>query len=360
MPETLSWVAPPGAGRLDRALAEAFPELSRARIQVLIAEGRVTLDGAPAKASAKPDAGAVARIEVPDAVDASVRGEDIPLEILHEDEDLVVLVKPAGMVVHPAAGHATGTLVNAMLGRYGVLSTIGGERRPGIVHRLDAGTSGVMVVARNDVAHRALSELFAVHDLDRRYLAIVHRVPLHDAGVLRSRLARDPDNRLKVASVPERRDEPDPTEEAWVARIGEEDLEDEAEPLDETREKHRRGRLAITHWRTRGRGDRVALVEARLETGRTHQVRVHLSEAGHPLLGDSLYGRRDCVAPAPIRARVDGLGRPMLHAWHLGFAHPRTGAPLAFSSPPPADFVAMCDATGLILPAAVPPWNARP
>lgn len=356
MATSLHWVAPEGAGRLDRALAQAFPDLSRARLQALIAEGAVTVDGAPAKASSKPERGAVVTILVPDAVETGLVGEDIPLHLLYEDDDILVLVKPAGMVVHPAAGHATGTLVNALLGRYGRLSTIGGELRPGIVHRLDSGTSGVMVVARNDVAHRRLSEMFAVHDLDRRYLAVVHRVPLHDAGVHRSRIGRDPDNRLKVSSIPEVREEV--VDDAWVARIGEEDLEDEVD-AEEVPARERRGRLAITHWRTRARGDRVALVEAKLETGRTHQVRVHLSEAGHPLLGDTLYGRRDCQAPATIRDAVTALGRPLLHAWHLGFAHPRTGAPLAFTIAPPDDFLAMCARTQLGVPETVTPWQTR-
>jgi 23S rRNA pseudouridine1911/1915/1917 synthase len=359
MPEQLSWTVPPGAGRLDRGLADAFPQLSRARLQALIAAGAVTVDGSPAKASMKPEAGAEVRVLVPDAADTGLVGEDIPLEVLHEDEDLIVVVKPAGMVVHPSAGHMSGTLVHALLGRAGSLSTIGGELRPGIVHRLDSGTSGVMVVARNDVAHRRLAELFAVHDLDRRYLAVVHRVPIHDAGVFRSHLARDPDNRLRVASVPEVRELPE-DEFVRPERIGEAPDEDEDDLVETGGSRERRGRLAITHWRTRARGDRVALVEARLETGRTHQVRVHLSEAGHPLLGDTLYGRRDCVAPAPIREAVGSLGRPMLHAWHLGFAHPRTGAPLAFTVPPPPDFLAMCARTSLAVPGEVQPWNPAP
>ncbi|MFN7145992.1 MAG: pseudouridine synthase, partial [Myxococcota bacterium] len=203
MAELLRWTAPPGAGRLDRALAEAFPDLSRARIQALIGDGHVTIDGAPAKASLKPVAGQVVEIAVPDAAPSTLVGEDIPLDILHEDEDLIVLVKPAGMVVHPSAGHGAGTLVHALLGRAGSLSTIGGVERPGIVHRLDAGTSGVMVVARNDVAHRALSTLFATHDLERRYLALVHKVPLFDGGTFRSHLGRDPKDRLRIASVPD-------------------------------------------------------------------------------------------------------------------------------------------------------------
>jgi 23S rRNA pseudouridine1911/1915/1917 synthase len=287
----------------------------------------------------------VVELVVPDAVASTAAAEDIPLEILHEDEDLLVLVKPAGMVVHPSAGHFTGTLVNALLGRQGSFSTIGGVERPGIVHRLDAGTSGVMVVAHNDVTHRALSALFAAHDLERRYFAVVHRAPLFDGGTFTSVLARDPRDRLRMASVPE--DAPAAAElECWEE---EDEPEEEPEPT-----RARRGRRAVTHWRVRARGDRVALVECRLETGRTHQVRVHLSEAGHPVVGDTLYGRRDCIAPAGIRGRVEALSHPLLHAWHLGFRHPRDGRMLSFSAPPPPDFLALCEAAGLAVPPLAP------
>jgi 23S rRNA pseudouridine1911/1915/1917 synthase len=339
-------VAPSGAGRLDRALAAAFPDLSRARLQALLAEGHVTIDGQPAKNAMKPAAGQVVEIVIPDPVAAGAVAEDIPLDVLHEDDDLIVLVKPAGMVVHPSAGHGSGTLVNALLGRPGALSTIGGVERPGIVHRLDGGTSGVMVVARNDVTHRALSALFATHDLERRYFAIVHRVPLFDGGVFRSALARDPRDRLKIASVPDEVVEP---EDPFAFEDDEElDLPPAKSP------SRPRGRLAVTRGKVRARGDRVALVECRLETGRTHQVRVHLSEAGHPVVGDALYARRECVAPATIRAMVDALDHPLLHAWHLGFRHPRDGRPMAFSVPPPADFLAVAAAAGLAVPPLSP------
>jgi 23S rRNA pseudouridine1911/1915/1917 synthase len=273
-------------------------------------------------------------------VASEVLPEDIPLEVMHEDDDVIVIVKPAGMVVHPAPGHSGGTLVNALLGRLGHLSSIGGVERPGIVHRLDAGTSGVMVVAKNDVAHRRLSETFAAHDLDRRYLAVVHRVPLHDGGVIRSELARDPQNRLRIASVPVRLDLPEPDD------LFEDDEDEDVEAM-----PSRRGRRAVTHWRVRARGDRVALVECRLETGRTHQVRVHLSEAGHPIVGDTTYARRDCIAPAALRPRVEALDHPLLHAFHLAFPHPRDGRALAFTTPPPADFVEVCALAALPVPA---------
>lgn len=335
MGERLEWTAPARAPRLDRALADAFPELSRARIQALIAEGRVTLEGEPARGKERPPEGARVVIEVPDAVPTSILPESIPLTILHEDADVIVLVKPAGMVVHPSAGHSTGTLVNALLGRPGGLSTIGGEERPGIVHRLDGGTSGVMIVARNDLAHRRLSEMFATHALDRRYLAVVHRVPLHDAGTFRSDLGRDPRDRMRIASVREREDE-----------------EDDEAPTGGTR-----GRHAVTHWRVRARGDRLALVECKLETGRTHQVRVHLSEAGHPIVGDPLYGRRDCIAPAGVRALAEAVTHPLLHAYHLCVEHPRDGSVLSFSVPPPEDFLAFAAAAGLAVPGAAERWG---
>lgn len=338
--ERREWTVPAeGAERLDRALARAFPDLSRARLQALIAEGRVKVDGAPARASATPPPGARVEVVVPPPARAALVPEDIPLDVLYEDEAIAVLCKPAGMVVHPAAGHARGTLVHALLGRWGQLSSVGGVERPGIVHRLDVGTSGVMVVARTDAAHRALSAAFAAHDIDRRYLAVVHRTPLHDAGTIESRLARDPKHRLRMASVPER-------EDLAAEEIGGEDEEDS---VGGPTQRPRWGRRAVTHWRVRARADRLALLEVRLETGRTHQVRVHLSEAGHPLVGDAVYARRDCVAPAPVRALAEALDHPLLHAFRLGFAHPVNGRALCFEAPPPADFVAFCGAAGLAL-----------
>lgn len=338
--ERREWTVPAGgAERLDRALARAFPDLSRARLQALIAEGRVTVDGAPARASAKPPPGARVEVVVPPPTPTALLPEDIPLDVLYEDDDLAVLCKPAGMVVHPAAGHARGTLVHALLGRWGRLSTVGGVERPGIVHRLDVGTSGVMVVARTDAAHRGLSAAFAAHDIDRRYLAVVHRTPLHDAGTIESRLARDPKNRLRMASVPEREDL-EAEETGW---------EDDDDLVEGPAERPRLGRRAVTHWRVRARADRLALLEVRLETGRTHQVRVHLSEAGHPLVGDAVYARRDCVAPAAVRALAEALDHPLLHAYRLGFTHPVDGRELWFEAPPPADFVAFCRAAGLAL-----------
>jgi len=291
-----------------------WPDLSRARAQALIEEGAVSLDGAAAPAKTKVVAGQEIEVRVPPPELAEILPEDLPLTVLYEDADLLVVDKAAGMVVHPAPGHATGTLVNALLFHVRDLGGVGGVERPGIVHRLDAGTSGVLVVAKNDLSHRALSLRFASHDLERRYLAVVHRVPLHDTGTFRSALGRDPQNRLKMAS-----------------------RED--------------GRPAVTHWRALARGDRLALLECRLETGRTHQIRVHLSEAGHPIVGDTTYARRDCTPPAPVRAAVAALDHPLLHAAVLALPHPRTGAPMRWTAPPPPDFVAFCRLAGLGEPA---------
>ncbi|MBM4364990.1 MAG: RluA family pseudouridine synthase [Deltaproteobacteria bacterium] len=316
MPERREWTAPAPADRLDKALVVAFPDLSRARVQALIAEGAVSVDGQPARASARVVPGQVVVLALPEVAAAEPQPQDIPVPVLHDDDDLIVVVKPAGMVVHPSAGHDDGTLVNALLHQASGLSGIGGVSRPGIVHRLDGGTSGVMVVAKHDVAHRALTAQFAVHSVERRYLAVVHRVPNLDRGSFRSQLARDPDDRLRIASV------------------------------------ESGGREAITHWAVRARGDRVALVECRLETGRTHQVRVHLSEAGHPILGDRTYARRDCVAPGPLRAAVEALTHPLLHAYCLAFDHPDTQkGRLRFVAPPPPDFVDTCRIAGLAIPA---------
>jgi 23S rRNA pseudouridine1911/1915/1917 synthase len=307
----LEWIAPAGAGRLDRALADAFPELSRVRIQALCADGRVTTDGRALAAKEKVGEGTAVEIEVPEAVSIALIPEHHSLPVLFEDAHVVVVVKPAGMPTHPGPGHATGTLVHALLGQVNSLSGIGGEIRPGIVHRLDAGTSGVMVAAKDDAAHRALAEQFAVHSVERRYLALVHRVPAFDRGVQRSSIGRDPSHRIRMASV------------------------------------EHGGREAITHWEVRGRGDRVALLECRLETGRTHQVRVHLSEMGHPIAGDALYARRDCVPPAGIRAAVEALEHPLLHAYRLAFTHPVSGERVDRSAPVPEPFIHVCAAAGI-------------
>ncbi len=289
-------------GRLDKVLAAALPELSRARIQALILDGQVTVRGEPRKASFKAVAGDVVLVEVPEIAQTELVPQNLGVEILFQDADVVVVNKPAGMVVHPSKGHRAGTLVNALLFAVGDLAGIGGEHRPGIVHRLDKGTSGVMVAAKNDLAHRALKEQFSAHTIERRYHALVLGVPDLDGGRIESELGRHPRERLRQASLPE----------------GE-------------------GRYARTDWYLRERLDRCALVECQLHTGRTHQVRVHMSEQGWPILGDPVYRDRQ-TAPIAVRELLAEVDHQLLHARVLGFDHPRTGQPLRFEREPPADF----------------------
>ena len=291
----------PGGDRLDKALAVASG-LSRERVKALIGEGRVSVDGQTvSQARLKGAEGSAFRIDIPQAAPATAQAQDIPLVIAYEDEYLLVVDKPAGLVVHPAAGNLDGTLVNALLHHCrGQLSGIGGVARPGIVHRIDKDTSGLLVVAKSDAAHEGLARQFADHSIERAYLAVVagHPVPL--AGTVRGSIARSSTNRKKMAMVEEGR-----------------------------------GKHAVTHYRTLERLDSSALVECRLETGRTHQVRVHMTSIGHPLLGDPVYGR----TPARLRPILTGLefGRQALHAKELGFVHPVSGQSLRFSSELPAD-----------------------
>ncbi|MCW6529538.1 RluA family pseudouridine synthase [Sphingomonas sp. MMSM20] len=287
--------------RLDRALADAVPTLSRERLKVLIAGGKVSRDGLLVREPArKATAGETFAVTVPDPVPAHNEAQDIPLVIAFEDEHLIVVDKPAGLVVHPAAGNLDGTLVNALLHHcHGSLSGIGGVARPGIVHRIDKDTSGLMVAAKTDRAHEGLAKQFADHSIDRRYLAIVAGVPAPPAGKVDAPLARSPQNRKKIAIVAT-------------------------------------GKRAVTHYRTVERLRRdAALVECRLETGRTHQVRVHMASLGHALLGDPAYGR----TKQAHRAILETLGfrRQALHAARLGFIHPITRTALSFDSAMPAD-----------------------
>jgi 23S rRNA pseudouridine1911/1915/1917 synthase len=296
-------------GRLDKALATARPDLSRARLQALMAQGALSRDGVVIDdASAKALAGDYLLI-VPPPTPALPAAEAIPLVVLLEDAHLIVIDKPAGMTAHPAPGTPDGTLVNALLHHCGTsLSGIGGVARPGIVHRLDKDTSGVMVAAKTDAAHRGLSALFAAHDIERAYIALTRGAPAAWAGTLTTRLGRSPRDRKKMA----------------VLRAG--------------------GREAVTHYRVRsvfGSGDRVlaARVSCTLETGRTHQIRVHLASLGAPVLGDLVYGS---AAPAlSVRAAIEkaGLKRQALHAAVLGFRHPITGETLRFETSPPPDMV---------------------
>ncbi len=301
----LSGVIATSGQRLDKALAEASG-LSRERIKALLGEGRASLNGAPAsQATFKPAAGTPFELRIPAATPLAAAAQDIPLVVAYEDADLIVVDKPAGLVVHPAAGNLDGTLVNALLHHCrGQLSGIGGVARPGIVHRIDKDTSGLLVVAKSDAAHEGLARQFSDHSLERAYLALVAGLPLPLAGTVTGSIGRSNTNRKKMALV-----------EAG------------------------RGKHAVTHFATLERLDGAALVECRLETGRTHQVRVHMTSIGHPLLGDPAYGR------TPARLKVvlaeHKFARQALHAAVLGFIHPVSGTPLRFESPLPADMAGL-------------------
>lgn len=294
--------------RLDRALAAAVPTLSRERLKALISSGRVRGPaGLTRDPAMKTTVGTAFEIEIPDAAPAHNIAQDIALEVVFEDDHLLVVDKPAGLVVHPAAGNLDGTLVNALL-HYcaGRLSGIGGVARPGIVHRIDKDTSGLLVVAKTDPAHEGLSRQFSRHSIDRRYLAIVAGVPT--AGSVDAPLARSPNDRKKVAI-------------------------------------QARGKRAVTHYTLKTALKDAALVECRLETGRTHQVRVHMASIGHPLLGDPVYGRTRPGHKAILRDL--GFGRQALHAARLGFIHPVTSQTLAFESKMPDDMVQLFAALGV-------------
>ncbi|MBZ9859512.1 RluA family pseudouridine synthase [Mesorhizobium sp. CA12] len=307
--------------RLDQWLAAKLgPELSRSRVQALIKQGAVSIAGRKVlEAKRKLAVGETIEILVPAPEPAEPQGEDIALDILYEDEELIVINKPAGLVVHPGAGNWTGTLVNALIHHCGdSLSGIGGVRRPGIVHRLDKETSGVMVVAKTDRAHKALSEAFADHgrtgDLERAYLALVWGIPQRPTGTIEAALGRAAD-RVRRAVVPESRDD---------------------------------ARHAVTHFSTVERfGERqqafatASLVECRLETGRTHQIRVHMAHIGHPVIGDPDYGQafrtKANRLPEPLKAKVKAFPRQALHAWLLEFRHPTTHLTMTFEAPIPGD-----------------------
>ncbi|CAH2599668.1 Uncharacterized RNA pseudouridine synthase Caur_0901 [Rhodovastum atsumiense] len=305
--------------RTDRFLADHIPALSRSRVKGLIEAGQVSRDGIRLREPAEPvRPGAVYRLDVPPPAPAVPQPERIPFPILYEDRDLLVLDKPPGLVVHPAPGNEEGTLVNALLAHCGNdLPGIGGEKRPGIVHRLDKDTSGVMVVAKTEQALATLSAAFASRDLDRAYLALCWGLPNPATGEIEGPIGRDPRERKRMAVV------------------------------------SRGGKPALTRYRTLGHRDSaVTLLEVRLATGRTHQIRVHLSHRGHPVVGDPLYLRRIPAAArlldAPTRAALLDFPRQALHATRLGFRHPRTGAPLSFVTPPPADMQALLDRLGLV------------
>ncbi len=310
--------------RLDRFLGQAAAArglaLSRTRIKALIEAGEVTVDGLTATdPAARLWPGANIRLTPPPPEDAAAKGEDLPLDIVFEDDALIVIVKPAGLVVHPAPGHGEGTLVNALIGHCGdSLSGIGGVRRPGIVHRLDKDTSGLIVAAKTDAAHRGLAALFADHgrsgSLEREYLALVWGRPDGQAGTVDAPIARDPRRRDRMG----------------IARDEE------------------RGRHAVTHWRLVETLGAASLIACRLETGRTHQIRVHMASIGRPILGDPVYGAgfktKAALLSEPARAALEALGRQALHAATLGFEHPITGEPLRLESPPPEDFARLVEA----------------
>lgn len=313
--KNLQLVVPDDAGkqRLDKFLAENLPDLSRARLQALIAAGKVRVDGqVVTQTSHKISVGAQIDLTLPPPVMAEPKSEAIPLEILYEDEHLLVLDKPVGLVVHPAPGHSSGTLVNALLHHCGdSLSGIGGVRRPGIVHRLDKMTSGLMVVAKSDFAHQALSAQFADRSLSRTYQALVWGAPSPPEGEIIAPIGRSRENRLKMAVRP------------------------------------RLGKEAVTLYRViRSLGLHVSLLECRLLSGRTHQIRVHLTHFGHGLLGDPVYGvkssqRRSRQAGVDFEEVLAGFDRQALHATGLRFVHPATEEEMQFDSPLPADIQAL-------------------
>jgi len=289
--------------RLDVWLARRLPSLSRARLQGLIADGHILVDGAAARASVHLRPGQSVLVNVPPPVPAEPGPEEIPLDIVHEDSHLLVVDKPAGLVVHPGAGTPSGTLVNALLSRVRDLSGIGGVLRPGIVHRLDRGTSGLLVVAKDDETHRALVRRFSSRRVEKEYLALVHGVPRSRSGKISTTIGRHPVHRKKMAvDVP-------------------------------------RGREARTSWSREETFDGATLLRVRIHTGRTHQIRVHLASIGHPVAGDDTYGgtRTPSSRRAEARDALRSLQRPALHAARLAFTHPATGETVTFTSPLPAD-----------------------
>ena len=288
--------------RLDRALAIELPQHSRERLKSLIGGGRVTaVSGVIWDPATKVKGGEALTLIIPEPRASETAAQDIPLTIVHEDNALLVVDKPAGLVVHPAAGNLDGTMVNALLHHCaGRLSGIGGVARPGIVHRIDKDTSGLLVVAKTDPAHEFLSRQFAAHSVDRRYTAVVAGVPAPPAGRIEASLARSSANRQKMAIVADGR-----------------------------------GKRAVTHYRTVAAFKGAAQIECRLETGRTHQIRVHMASIGHALLGDAAYGR----IPGSLAGVMQGFARQALHAATLGFVHPTTQEKLSFQSAPPVDIM---------------------
>jgi len=289
--------------RLDRALAELMPEHSRSALARLIAEGRVSLDGRKAeKSSMRVAAGQRVEIEIPPPAPSGIASQDLPLTILFEDDDLVIIDKPAGVVVHPAAGHSDRTLVNALLFHVRNLSGIGGEVRPGIVHRLDKDTSGVMVIAKNDAAHRKLAAEWGTDRVRKEYLAIVYGTPKQQRATIDAPIGRDPRNRKRMSVV-------------------------------------KSGRSAVTEYVIEQPLRHASLLRLRLRSGRTHQIRVHLKHLGHPIIGDPLYSGPQWrgIPDKRIQKAIAAFPRQALHAARLTIPHPRTGEQMTFECPLPQD-----------------------
>ncbi len=292
------------AERLDIFVAECLPDISRSQLKKLIDSGQITLNGLTTKASSRLKGGESVQIILPDPEPIEALPEAIPLHVLYEDQDLIVIDKPAGMVVHPAAGHSHGTLVNALLYHCNDLAGIGGDLRPGIVHRIDKDTSGVIVATKNDQSHQHLAMQFKDHSIKRRYLALIHGALENRSGTIDQPIGRHPTQRKKMSG------------------------------------KARNGKRAVTHWKTikQYNVNRLSLLELQLETGRTHQIRVHLAEINCPLVGDPLYGNRSrttALKDMELRKLIDRLPGQALLAQSLGFIHPRSGKYLEFSSEMP-------------------------
>jgi len=320
--------------RLDQFLAAQIPDTSRARVQMLLEEGKALVNGAQSKPSLKLKGGEyITILGDPTPPPLRAMAEDIPLEVIYEDDDLAVINKPAGMMVHAGAGATDddrnrGTLVNALLHRFAQLSEVGGETRPGIVHRLDKETSGLILVARNDAAHRNLAKQFSGREVKKRYVALVHGWPERPRGTINTEISRDAIRRIRMTT------------------------------------RGSGGRSAVTHYEVRERIEspygKFALLDVRIETGRTHQIRVHMASIGHPVVGDTLYGAvgvlRSSAAPrkasrqraaeeredsaSSVQPPALRLGRNFLHAAAVELSHPRTGKPLSFSVPPPPELAA--------------------
>lgn len=284
--------------RIDRFLGSRLEQVSRSYLQKLVKDGAVLVNGKPVKSSYKVENGDRIRLEIPDAIEPEIEAEPMALDILYEDSDIILINKPKGMVVHPAAGHYSGTLVNGLMAHCkNELSGINGVMRPGIVHRIDMDTTGVLIVCKNDKAHNAIAEQLKVHSITRKYYAIVHGVLKADTGTVNAPIGRHPVDRKKMSI------------------------------------NEKNGKEAVTHYRVLQRFRRFTFVECQLETGRTHQIRVHMASIGHPLLGDQVYG--------PAKVPFSGLQGQTLHAGVLGIIHPSTGEYMEFTAPLPAYFEAI-------------------